>query len=102
MIAKIRYHSEISAIVKIENFAMIEIFAMIAKIRYDSKISGIANISLGLRKFRYHCEIFAMPAKLPIFYCCFLHPPTCIMHLPACYFFILGLMKSMRIHTNSE
>ena len=46
MIAKFRYHSENSAIAKIENFTMIEIFAMIAKIRYDSEISGIAKISL--------------------------------------------------------
>ena len=39
MIAKIRYDSENSSIEKIENFAMIEIFAMIAKIRYDNEIS---------------------------------------------------------------
>ena len=39
MIAKFRYHSENSAIAKIENFAMIVIFAMIAKIRYHSEIS---------------------------------------------------------------
>ena len=38
MIAKFRYHSENSAITIIENFAMIEIFAMIAKILYDSEI----------------------------------------------------------------
>ena len=46
MIAKFCYHSENSAIAKIENFAMIEIFAMIAKFRYHSEISGIAKISL--------------------------------------------------------
>ena len=42
----------------------------------------IAKISLSLRNFRYHCENFAMPAKLPFFYCLlpasssllFLHP----------------------------
>ena len=39
MIAKFHYHSENSAIAKIENFAMIVIFAMIAKICYDSEIS---------------------------------------------------------------
>ena len=39
MIAKFRYHSQNSAIAKIENFAMIIIFAMIKKIRYDSEIS---------------------------------------------------------------
>ena len=33
MIAKFRYHSENSAIAKIENFAMIVIFTMMAKIR---------------------------------------------------------------------
>ena len=61
IIAKFRYHSENSAIAKIENFTMIEIFAMIAKILYDSEIS------LSLRKFRYAIE------KLLIFYCCFLY-----------------------------
>ena len=40
------YDSENSAIAKIENFAMIVIFAMILKIRYDSENSGIAKISL--------------------------------------------------------
>ena len=39
MIAKFLYHSENLAIEKIENFAMIAIFAMIAKFRYDSEIS---------------------------------------------------------------
>ena len=37
MIEKFRYHSENSAIAKIENFAMIVIFAMIEKIHYDSE-----------------------------------------------------------------
>ena len=46
MIAKIRYHSENSAIAKIENFAMIAIFAMIAKFLYHSENSAIAKISL--------------------------------------------------------
>ena len=59
MIAKFRYRSENSAIVKIENFAMIEIFAMIAKCRYHSEISGFQ----AQRKFRYDCEIFAIIAK---------------------------------------
>ena len=39
MIANFRYHSENSAIAKIENFAMIAIFAMIANFHYDSEIS---------------------------------------------------------------
>ena len=47
MIANIRYHSENSAIAKIENFAMIEIFAMIAN-------------------FHYHSEIFAMIVKISL------------------------------------
>ena len=42
----------------------------------------IAKISLSLRNFCYHCETFAMPVKLPFFYCLlpasssllFLHP----------------------------
>ena len=46
MIAKIRYDRENSAISKIENFAMIEIFAMIAKFRYHSENLAIAKISL--------------------------------------------------------
>ena len=44
---------------------------MIAKFCYHSENSTIAKISLLLRKFRYYCENFAMPAKLPIFYYCF-------------------------------
>ena len=95
MIAKFRYHSENSAIAKIENFAMVVIFAIIAKIWLQ-------------RKFRYHCEILAIIAKISLCHseitnllCCLLHPPACISHLRACYFFIPGLMKSMRIHTNS-
>ena len=39
MIVKFCYHSENSAIAKIENFAMAVIFAMIAKICYDRGIS---------------------------------------------------------------
>ena len=46
MIAKFRYHSENSAIAKIENFAMISIFAMIAKFRYHRENLAIAKISL--------------------------------------------------------
>ena len=46
MIAKFRYHSENSAIAKIENFAMIEIFAIIAKFRYLSENLAIAKFSL--------------------------------------------------------
>ena len=38
--------AEFSAIAKIENFAMIVIFAMIAKFRYHSENSAIAKISL--------------------------------------------------------
>ena len=39
MIANFRYHRENSTIAKIENFAMIEIFAIVGKILYDSEIS---------------------------------------------------------------
>ena len=46
MIAKFRYHSENSAIAKIENFTVIEIFAMIAKFCYHSENLAIAKISL--------------------------------------------------------
>ena len=67
-IAKFFYHSEISLCS--ENSAYSKNFAMIAK------------ISLSLRIFCYHCENFAMPAKLPFFHCLlpasfsllFLHP----------------------------
>ena len=38
----------------------------------------IAKISLSLRKFRYHCELFATLAKLPFFYC--LLPTSSSLH----------------------
>ena len=46
MIVKFHYHSENLAIAKIENFAMLAIFAMIAKFRYHSENLAIAKISL--------------------------------------------------------
>ena len=55
MIAKFRYHSKFSLCN--ENSA------------YGENLAMIAKISLSLRKFRYHCENFAMPAKLSFFYC---------------------------------
>ena len=85
-----RCDSENSAIAKIEIFAMITIFDMIAKFRYHSEISllqqkfgysenfaMIAKISLSLRKFRYAI------AKLPIFYAasCILQPAFLIFQL---------------------
>ena len=88
MIANFRYHSENS--LYSENFAMVANFLYHSEFLLCSENSAIAKISLSLRKFRYHCENFSMPAKLPIFYYYFLHPPAYIMHLPACYFFILG------------
>ena len=39
---------------------------MIAKFLYHSKNWVIAKISLGFRKFRYHCEIFAILAKISL------------------------------------
>ena len=46
MIAKFCYHSKNLAIAKIENVAMIEIFAMIGKFRYHSENLAIAKFSL--------------------------------------------------------
>ena len=66
MIAKNARHSEI------------QIFAMHDNFRYDSEILCIAKISLGLRNFRYGCEIFAMHSEnlvLPLL------PPALPLHL---------------------
>ena len=54
MIAKFRYHSENCRHSENLNFAMHSDF------RYDSEFS------LGLRNFRYHCEIFAILAKISL------------------------------------
>ena len=39
---------------------------MIEKFRYHSENWVIAKFSLGLRNFRYHCEIFAILAKISL------------------------------------
>ena len=57
MIAKFRYHSENA------KHSEIQIFAMHGNFLYDRKKLCIAKISLGLRNFRYGCEIFAILAK---------------------------------------
>ena len=83
-------------------------FAMHSNFRYNSESLAIAKFSLGLRNFRYHCEIFAILAKFSLCHSkshCSSCIASCINHL---HFFISSLtflhpslMKSLRIHTNS-
>ena len=102
---KFRYYSEISIYSKIstysENFAMHRKFRYIAKFLYVAKFQHIVKISIWLQKFRYHCEIFAMIAKLPL--SSYLLPGSSSLHYAssACYFFIPSLMKLPSNHTNS-
>ena len=96
--AKISLYSEISLYRK--NSLYSENFSMIAKFPYHSEFSlcsensanrenfaMIVSISLLLRNFCYHCEIFAMPAKLSFFYC-LLHASSSLHYVSSIMLFL--------------
>ena len=58
---------------KIQGTAKIQIFAMHSNFRYHREKSVHREISQGLQKFFYGCEIFAMHREKP---CTLLHPPA--------------------------
>ena len=101
IIAKFCYDSENCRHSKNLNFAMHSNF------RYDSENLAIAKFSLGLRNFRYHCEIFAILAKISLCHSEIPDPPALLPAPINLHFFTSsltllhpGFMKSPRIHTN--
>ena len=71
----------------------ISIKSGLIEISLSKRNYGIAKISLGVRKFRWECENFAMPYQNSLFpyagYCGFCSIGHCSLHPTACYFFFL-------------